>query len=127
MRQSTDRLFPGGLQRAHAQTRNVPERGHLQETGSKAKIQKREAGGGLPRETVMNPEWARRGPGAACWNLVRAAGLTVAAGAKASGRQWMPPAKELSGILHEPIYALKPNEGSWLSRAATGRIKRFSL
>lgn len=76
MRQSTDILFPGGLQRAHAQTRNVPERGHLQETGSKAKIQKREAGGGLPRETVMNPEWARRGPGAACWNLVRAAGLT---------------------------------------------------
>lgn len=83
MRQSTDGLFLGGLQRAHAQTRKVPERGHLQETGSKAKFQKREAGGGLPRETVMNPEWAKRGPGAACWNLIRAAG------AKASGGQWI--------------------------------------
>lgn len=70
MRLSTDGLFPGGLQRAHAQTRNVPE------TGSKATIQKREAGGGLPRETVINPEWAGPGPGAACWNLIRAVGLT---------------------------------------------------
>lgn len=76
MRQSTGGLFPGELQRAHAQTQNIPGRGHLQETGSKAKIQKREAEGGLPRETEINPEWAGRGPGAACWNLIRAVGLT---------------------------------------------------
>lgn len=78
MRQSTECVFPGELQSVPTQiiVLNIPERGHLQEIGSKATIQKREAGGGLPRETVINPEWARRGAGAACWNLIRAVGLT---------------------------------------------------
>lgn len=57
-----------GAERAHTQIWNVPERGHLQETESKATIQKREAGGGLPRETVINPS----GPGEA---LVWPAGI----------------------------------------------------